>query len=120
MIAVREDKYFVREGQDVYLQVPISFSQAVLGADIYVPTIDGGDIKVSIPSGTQSGDTLRIKGKGFPFINSSQRGNMFLRLVVNVPKRVSLKGRRILKELAEELGESERPSPEEFEGDIRD
>ena len=45
---------------------------------------------------------------------------MFLRLVVNVPKRVSLKGRRILKELAEELGESERPSPEEFEGDIRD
>ena len=120
VIAVREDKYFVREGQDVYLQVPISFSQAVLGADIYVPTIDGGDIKVSIPSGTQSGDTLRIKGKGFPFINSSQRGNMFLRLVVNVPKRVSLKGRRILKELAEELGESERPSPEEFEGDIRD
>lgn len=120
VIAVREDKYFVREGQDVYLQVPISFSQAVLGADIYVPTIDGGDIKVSIPSGTQSGDTLRIKGKGFPFINSSQRGNMFLRLVVNVPKRVSLKGRRILKELADELGESERPSPEEFEGDIRD
>ena len=115
VISVRDDKYFVRDGQDVYLQVSVSFTQAALGADIYVPTIDGSEIKVSIPSGTQSGDTLRLKGKGFPYINSSQRGNMFLRIVVNVPKRVSLKARKILKDLALELGESDRPSPEEFD-----
>ena len=114
-ITVREDKYFVRQDQDVYLQVPISYTQAVLGTEIFVPTIDGSEIKVSIPSGTQSGDILRLKGKGFPYINSSQRGNMYLKIVVNVPKRVSLKARRILKELSEELGETDKPTPMEYE-----
>ena len=114
-ITVREDKYFVRQDQDVYLQVPISYPQAVLGTEIFVPTIDGSEIKVSIPSGTQSGDILRLKGKGFPYINSSQRGNMYLKIVVNVPKRASLKARRILKELSEELGETDKPTPMEYE-----
>ncbi len=114
-ITVRDDKYFVREEQDVYLQIPISFSQAVLGTDIYVPTIDGTELKVAIPAGTQSGKILRLKGKGFPYINSSQRGNMYLKIVVEVPRHVSLKGRKLIKELADELGESERPTPMEYE-----
>lgn len=118
-ITVREDKYFVRDGQDVYLQIPISFTQAVLGADIYVPTIDGTEIKVAIPAGTESGKILRLKGKGFPFINSSQRGNMYLKIVVDVPRRLSLKARRIVKdlaeELAEELGETDKPTPMEYD-----
>lgn len=114
-ITVRDDKYFVREEQDVYLQIPISYSQAVLGTDIYVPTIDGTELKVAIPAGTQSGKILRLKGKGFPYINSSQRGNMYLKIVVEVPRHVSLKGRKLIKELADELGESERPTPMEYE-----
>ena len=114
-ITVREDKYFVRDGQDVYLQIPISFTQAVLGADIYVPTIDGTEIKVAIPAGTESGKILRLKGKGFPFINSSQRGNMYLKIVVDVPRRLSLKARRIVKDLAEELGETDKPTPMEYD-----
>ncbi len=114
-ITVRDDKYFVREEQDVYLAVPISYTQAVLGTDIYVPTIDGTEIKVAIPSGTQSGKILRIKGKGFPYINSSQRGNMYLKVVVDVPKHISLKARKIMKDLALELGESDHPTPQEYE-----
>ena len=114
-ITVREDKYFVRDGQDVYLQIPISFTQAVLGADIYVPTIDGTEIKVAIPAGTESGKILRLKGKGFPFIKSSQRGNMYLKIVVDVPRRLSLKARRIVKNLAEELGETDKPTPMEYD-----
>ena len=114
-ITVRDDKYFVRDGQDVYLQIPISFTQAVLGADIYVPTIDGTEIKVAIPAGTESGKILRLKGKGFPFINSSQRGNMYLKIVVDVPRRLSLKARRIVKDLAEELGDTDKPTPMEYD-----
>ncbi len=117
-ITVRDDKYFVRDGQDVYLEVPISYSQAVLGADIYVPTIDGTEIKVSIPAGTPGGKTLRIKGKGFPYINSTQRGNMYLKVTVDVPRHVlSLKLRKLIKELGEELGSSDHPTPVEYEID---
>lgn len=114
-ITVREDKYFVRNEQDVYLQVPVSFAQAALGCDIFVPTIDGTEVKVSIPSGTQSGKILRLKGKGFPYINSSSRGNMYLKISVDIPKHLSLKARKIIKDLQVELADSDHPSPVEYE-----
>lgn len=113
-ITVREDRYFVRNDQDVYLQIPISITQAVLGCDIYVPTIDGTDVKVSIPAGTSSGKILRLKGKGFPYINSSQRGNMYLKIEVDIPKRLSLKAKKLIKDLDEELAPTERPTPMEY------
>lgn len=113
-ITVKDDKYFVRNEQDVYLQIPISITQAVLGCDILVPTIDGTDIKVSIPAGTSSGKILRLKGKGFPYINSTQRGNMYLKIEVDIPKRLSLKAKRLIKELQDELGTTERPTPMEY------
>ena len=114
-ITVREDRFFVRRDQDVYIQMPISYPQAVLGAEIYVPTIDGNDIKVSIPAGTESGRILRIKGKGFPYINSRERGNMYLKIEVDIPRHVGLKAKRLLKELSEELGSTEKPTPMEFD-----
>ncbi|HIV98471.1 MAG TPA: molecular chaperone DnaJ [Candidatus Ornithospirochaeta avicola] len=114
-ITVREDKYFVRDGQDVYLQVPISFAQAALGADIFVRTIDGSEVKVSVPSGTESGKILRLKGKGFPVVNSSSRGNMYLKLQVEIPRHISLKARKLIKELQQEMGDTDRPEPMTFE-----
>ena len=114
-ITVRDDKYFVRNEQDVYLQVPISFAQAALGCDIFVPTIDGTDVKVSVPAGTQSGKILRLKGKGFSYINSSSRGNMYLKIVVDIPKHLSLRARKLVKELQAELSDSDHPSPMEYE-----
>ncbi len=115
VITVRDDKYFVRDEQDVYLQIPISYSQAVLGTDILVPTIDGTEVKVAIPAGTQSGKILRLKGKGFPYVNSTQRGNMYIKIVVDVPKHLSLKAKRLIKDLSLELGETDRPTPQEYE-----
>ena len=113
-ITVREDKYFVRNDQDVYIQIPITIPQAVLGCDIYVPTIDGTDIKVTIPAGTSSGKILRLKSKGFPYINSSQRGNMYLKIEVDIPKRLSLKEKKLMKELYEAMSPTERPTPMEY------
>lgn len=114
-INVKDDKYFVRHGEDVYLQIPISFTQACLGASIQVPTIDGQDVKVDIPSGIQSGKMLRLKGKGVPVLRSSDRGDMYLRIVVETPKRLSLKAKRLMKELAEEMKDSDHPTPVEFD-----
>ena len=115
-ITVRPDKYFVREGNDVYIQMPVSMTQAALGASIFVPTVDGSDIKVDIPQGVQSGTMLRVKGKGVPVLRSTQRGDMYIRVMVETPRRLSLKARKLMKELAEEIKETDRPTPMEFRG----
>lgn len=115
-ITVRPDKYFVREGNDVYIQMPVSMTQAALGASIFVPTVDGADIKVDIPQGVQSGTMLRVKGKGVPVLRSTQRGDMYIRVMVETPRRLSLKARKLMKELSEEIKETDRPTPMEFRG----
>ncbi len=113
-ITVRPDKYFVREGNDVYLKIPVSIAQASLGASIFVPTVDGEKLKVDIPQGIQSGKMLRVRGKGIPVLRSSQRGDMYIQIVVETPKRLSLKAKRLMKELMEEIKETDSPEPMEF------
>ncbi len=113
-ISVRPDKYFHRDGDDVYLQVPISVSQAALGASIQVPTIDGTYIAVDIGAGTQSGTMLRLRGKGVPSSRSGKRGDMYLRVMVEVPRHLSGKAKELLKGLSAELRETDKPEPMEF------
>lgn len=120
VVSVREDRYFVRQGQDLFLQVPVSFTQASLGADIEVPTIDGTNVRVSIPSGFQSGKMLRLKGRGVPRLKgrgADDRGDMYLRVIVETPKHLGLKARSLMKQLSDALGEETAPKPMEFERD---
>ncbi len=115
-ITVRPDKYFVRDGNDIYLQVPISITQACLGASIQVPTIDGNDVIVDIPSGCQSGKILRLKKKGAPiFQRDNERGDMYLKIVVEIPKRLSIKEKKIMQSLQDEMQPTEKPEPQKFE-----
>lgn len=115
-ISVRPDKYFRRDGDDVYLQVPISVTQAALGASIQVPTVDGSDVIVDIPAGTQNGKILRLKKKGAPaFRRENDRGDMFLKIVVEIPKRLSMKEKKIMKELHDEMNPTQRPEPMRFD-----
>lgn len=116
-VSVKPDKYFVRDGNDIYLQIPISITQAVLGASIQVTTVDGTDVIVDIPAGTQSGKMLRLKKKGAPIFQSSDRGDMYLRIVVEIPKRLSLKERKLMKELNDEMKPSQKPEPQRIELD---
>ena len=113
-ITVRPDKYFVREGSDVYIQIPVAITQAALGASILVPTVDGTSIKVDIPAGIQSGTMLRVKGKGIPSLRGSSRGDMYIRVMVETPRRLSLKAKELLKELRNEIKEDSSPEPMEF------
>ena len=95
---VAEDELFEREGNDLYLTLPITVTDAVLGAEKDVPILDG-KIKLTIPSGSQNGDKLRIKGKGVPFLNSSKVGDLYIILNVIIPTKIDRKQRKIFEDL---------------------
>ena len=116
VINVKPHKYFVRHGNDLYVQIPIEMTQAALGTEIKVDTIDGDKVKVSIPSGTQNGKLLRIKGRGVSRLNGgSTRGDMYIKIQVNVPKHLGLKAKSAMKKLIGLLNETDTPSPVPFD-----
>ncbi len=96
-ITVKPHKLFRREGTNLYLDVPISFTQAALGAEIDVPTLDGS-VKYNIPEGTQTDTEFRIRGKGVPQLGSSTKGDLIFRVRVETPKRLSEKQRELLRQ----------------------
>lgn len=99
-ISVEEHPFFHREGRDLICQVPISYSQAALGAKIEVPTLDGCD-QLEVPRGTQSGEVFRMKGRGMPDPRYHHRGDLLVQVYIEVPKRVTADHERVLRELAE-------------------
>ena len=104
-IKVRPHPEFRREGFDIYSEVPASFYQAALGADIEVNTVDG-KVTMKVPAGTQSGDTLRLKGKAVPHVDSSRRGDHYVIIRVITPRKLSRREKELFQKLAEESGES--------------
>ncbi len=112
-VHVRPHEYFERQADNVYCAIPVSFTQAALGGEIHVPTLeDGRKVKVKIPSGTQNGKILRLKNEGIPHLHSpSQRGDMYVKILVQVPTRLSSKARSLLQQLAETDGEESDPQP---------
>jgi molecular chaperone DnaJ len=111
VIHVLPHKHFERQGNDVYCALPISFTQAALGAEVQVPTLDGKRIKLKVPPGTQHGKVLRIKNEGIPIVNSTRRGDMYIKLHVEVPRRLSGRAKELLKELSTVEGENGSPDP---------
>ncbi|MFA7565640.1 MAG: molecular chaperone DnaJ [Alkalispirochaeta sp.] len=111
IVHVLPHKHFERQGNDIYCAVPISFSQAALGTDIQVPTLDGKRVKVKIPSGAQHGKILRLRNEGIPMMNGSRRGDLYIKLQVIVPKHLSSKAKNLLKELSALEGENAVPDP---------
>lgn len=111
-IHVNEHKHFQRDRTDIYCVVPISVTQAALGTEIFVTTLDDKKIKVKIPTGTQNGKILRIKGEGVPFLhNAGRRGDMYIRIQVAIPTKLSGKERELLAKLSELHGEDSSPEP---------
>jgi molecular chaperone DnaJ len=108
-IRVKPHEYFERQDMDLYCAVPISVTQASLGAEIYVSTLDGKTIKVKIPPGIQNGKMLRIRDEGVPA--GGRRGCLYIKLMVRVPAKLSKRGRELMEELAKTEGENESPGP---------
>lgn len=103
-ISVRPHPLFQRQGNDVICDIPITFVQAALGAELEVPTLDG-KVKYSIPEGTQTGSVFRLKSKGIPFIRGNGRGDQYVKVNVEVPKKLNEKQKAALKEFAELSGD---------------
>jgi molecular chaperone DnaJ len=113
VIHVKEHKVFHREADDLYCEVPISFSVAALGGEIDVPTLEG-KAQLKVPLGTQSGQTFKLRGKGITNINGRGRGDLFARLIVEVPSRLNPEQRRKLEEFAALCGDENTPMGRSF------
>ena len=113
-VRVKPHTIFERNGMDVYCEVPITFAQAALGAEIDIPTLDGTE-KYQINEGTQSGTTFTLRGKGIPNVNRpSSRGNMYLTVNVEVPRGLNGKQKDLLREFAASCGESNNEKSTSF------
>jgi len=118
-VIVREHPLFQREDYDVFCEVPISFTQAALGAKIDVPTLDG-KVKMTVPEGTQSGKVFRLKGKGIPHLHSGQRGDQHVRVIVETPTGLTAKQRELLEKFAESSGDDAHPHSKNFFEKVRE
>ena len=101
VLSVRPHEFFERDGNDLHCVIPISFTQAALGDEITIPTLEG-DTKLKIPEGTQSGKEIRLRGKGVPYLNEHGRGDLVITVAVQTPKKLS----KMQKELLRQLGDS--------------
>ena len=101
-IFVKKHPVFQRKGDDLYIALQISFSQAALGDEIETQILDGSKILLKVPEGTESGKVLRISGKGIPHFSGYGRGNLYVELVVKTPKKLTKKQKELLEKLREE------------------
>jgi molecular chaperone DnaJ len=127
VMVLRNHPLFRREGTDLHLEVPVPFVQAALGGEIDVPTLDGR-VKLSIPEGTQSGRVLRLRGKGLPPLQprldpaqlKKLRGDLYVKVFVEVPTRLNPRQRELLEEFAAQSGHEVSPTTKGFVEKLRD
>jgi len=100
-VLVKEHPIFKRKGDDLYISIPINFSQAALGDEIEIQTLDNKKIFLKIPSGTESGKILRISGKGIPHFSGYGRGNLYVQLIIKTPKKLTKEQKEIIEKLKE-------------------
>ena len=109
MLKVEEHPFFERREANLYCSIPISFPQAALGGEIRIPTLDG-EHALKVPPGTQSGTIFRLHGKGFPQLNGGGRGDLFVEVRVETPKKLTREQKQLIEQLAESLPAENRPA----------
>ena len=112
-VYVRAHEFFERHGDDILVNAPITFPQAVFGAEIDVPVLDG-KVKMKVPPGTQSGKIFRLRGRGFPHLRLYGSGDEHVKIFVEVPQSLNAKQAKILKEFAAALDNELTPMRKSF------
>ena len=100
-ISVKNDERFIRENSTLYCEAPISITQAVIGTSITIKSIDNKSITLKIDPGTQHGSVLRVRNQGMPILNAGRKGDLHVRVLVDIPKKISGKEKKIFNELEE-------------------
>jgi molecular chaperone DnaJ len=109
VLAIRPHDFFERDGYNLHCVIPISFPQAALGAEFEIPGIDG-PVNLKIPEGSQSGREVRVRGRGVPYLNDKGSGDLIVKLIVQIPKKLSRAQRELVAKLAESLTVENRPT----------
>ncbi len=109
LVMVKPHDVFERDGKNLYCAMPISITQATLGAEVEITTLDDKKVKVKIPQGTQHGAMIKVAGEGVPNTQTGKKGDLYIKVHVKVPTRVSSKAKKLLEEIAKIEGEEERP-----------
>jgi molecular chaperone DnaJ len=112
-VSVAQHAFFERHGRDLMCQVPISFTQSALGAEVEVPTLEGME-KMTLPRGTQSGDLARLRAKGLPDLQGYGRGDLLVQLIVEIPKKLTARQEELLREFAASERKGVLPQRESF------
>jgi molecular chaperone DnaJ len=112
-IEVADHPIFQRDGANLFCRVPVSMTEAALGGDIEVPTIDGGRSRVKVPEGSQSGKQMRLRGKGMPALRGGSWGDMFIELAVETPVNLTARQKELLREF-DRLSEENNPESKNF------
>jgi molecular chaperone DnaJ len=113
-LALKPHPFFQRDGADLYCRVPISMVQAAMGGEFSVRTLDGGDAKVRIPEGTQSGRQLKLRAKGMPILRSRDFGDLYIQAVVETPQNLTRRQRELLAEFEAESSNKTHPESTGF------
>lgn len=119
VLHVKPHKYFRRRNNDILLDLGVNIAQATLGADVLVPTLDGEET-LKIPSGTQPGKVLRLRGKGVPRLRKNGRGDQLIIISVDIPKNLSKEQRELMEDLAETMGTDVHPHERGFFDSLKD
>lgn len=119
IITVRPDTLFERDRYDIHVTVPITLSQAILGDKIVVPTIDG-KVEYTVPEGTQSGKIFRLKGKGIPYLNGRGRGDQYVKVSVEIPKKLSRAQREALQAFETTLKDENYAQRKAYQKSVKD
>jgi molecular chaperone DnaJ len=109
VLSIRPHDFFERHGHDLHCVIPISFPQAALGAEFEIPGIDG-PVNMKIPEGTQSGRELRIRGRGVPHLNEKGHGDLIVKLMVQIPRKLNRAQRELVTKLSESLTVDNKPA----------
>ena len=109
LLSIRPHDFFERQGHDLYCVIPISFPQAALGAEFEIPGIDG-PINVKIPEGAQSGREIRVRGRGVPYLNEKGSGDLIVKVVVQIPRKLNRAQRELVNKLAETMTVDNKPT----------
>ena len=111
VVHVQDHDFFKRDGVNLFCEVPVNFTTLALGGEIVVPTLDGSE-SVKVPEGTETGTTLRLRGKGLPDVNGRGRGDLFATVQVQTPKKLTKDQKKLLQQLAATLpGDELEPTP---------
>jgi len=119
VITIKPHSIFEREGADLYCTMPVTFPQATLGAEVDAPTLHG-KIKIKIPAGTEGGRSFRLRGHGVPDVRVGQKGDLFVKVQIAVPKKLSAKQEELLRQFAEETGDEVYPERSSFLGKVKE